>query len=164
MSLRDWAKFGWLKPHETDVRELSNLLAIADRDIADAAASELSNDWRFGIAYNAALKLCTMMLYDAGYMPEKNLAHYRTLLLRLARVGKRMPPIWIRVGPSGITSNMIMWTALQSPRRKNCWILRRNCARMWFRVLERSILRLVCQSRIRQAHKDLLRDRLRRRS
>lgn len=80
MSLRDWAKFGWLKPHETDVRELSNLLAIADRDIADAAASELSNDWRFGIAYNAALKLCTMMLYDAGYMPEKNLAHYRTLL------------------------------------------------------------------------------------
>ena len=80
MSLRDWAKFGWLKPHETDVRELSNLLAIADRDIADAAASELSNDWRFGIAYNAALKLSTMMLYDAGYMPEKNLAHYRTLL------------------------------------------------------------------------------------
>ena len=80
MSLHDWAKFGWLKPHETDVRELSNLLAIADRDIADAAASELSNDWRFGIAYNAALKLCTMMLYDAGYMPEKNLAHYRTLL------------------------------------------------------------------------------------
>ena len=80
MSLRDWAKFGWLKPHETDVRELSNLLAIADRDIADAAASELSNDWRFGIAYNAALKLCTMMLYDAGYMPEKSLAHYRTLL------------------------------------------------------------------------------------
>ena len=80
MSLQDWSKFGWLKSHRTDLQELSNLLAIADRDIADAAASELSNDWRFGIAYNAALKLCTMMLYDAGYMPEKNLAHYRTLL------------------------------------------------------------------------------------
>lgn len=26
MSLRDWAKFGWLKPHETDVRELSKEL------------------------------------------------------------------------------------------------------------------------------------------
>ena len=51
MSLQDWAKFGWLKPHRTDLQELSNLLAIADRDIADAAAPELSNDWRFGIAY-----------------------------------------------------------------------------------------------------------------
>ena len=80
MSLRDWHRFGWLKPHQTDERELANLLAIADRDIADAATSDLSNDWKFGIAYNAALKLCTMLLYDAGYMPEKTLAHYRTLL------------------------------------------------------------------------------------
>ena len=55
-------------------------MAIADRDIADAESEALSADWRFGIAYNAALKLCTMMLYDAGFMPEKNLAHYRTLL------------------------------------------------------------------------------------
>lgn len=88
MSLHEWARFGWLKPHETDVRELSNLLAIADRDIVDASASDLSNDWRFGIAYNAALKLCTMMLYDAGYMPEKNLAHYRTLLSIEFTLGK----------------------------------------------------------------------------
>ena len=80
MSLEDWHKFGWLKPHRTDERELGNLLAIADRDISDATAGELSNDWKFGIAYNAALKLCTMMLYDAGFMPEKTLAHYRTLL------------------------------------------------------------------------------------
>ena len=80
MSLRNWKDNGWLKEHTTDLAELSNLLAIADRDIADAAADGLSNDWKFGIAYNAALKLCTMMLYDAGYMPEKALAHYRTLL------------------------------------------------------------------------------------
>ena len=80
MSLQDWHSFGWLKPHETSLEELSNLLAIADRDIADAGSAALSADWRFGIAYNAALKLCTMMLYEAGFMPEKNLAHYRTLL------------------------------------------------------------------------------------
>ncbi len=80
MSLQDWHKFGWLKPHETSEQELANLLAIADRDIADSESSELSNDWKFGIAYNAALKLCTMLLYDAGFMPEKALAHYRTLL------------------------------------------------------------------------------------
>lgn len=80
MSLQDWHRFGWLKPHKTSFLEQRNLLAIADRDIADAESEALSADWRFGIAYNAALKLCTMMLYDAGFMPEKNLAHYRTLL------------------------------------------------------------------------------------
>ena len=80
MSLQDWHRFGWLKPHATSFQEQSNLLAIADRDLADAESDELSADWRFGIAYNAALKLCTMLLYDAGFMPEKNMAHYRALL------------------------------------------------------------------------------------
>lgn len=39
----------------------------------------MSTDWRFGIAYNAALKLCTILLFAQGYRPDKNLAHYRTL-------------------------------------------------------------------------------------
>ncbi len=50
----------------------------SDRDIADAE-SGISPDWRFGIAYNAALKLCTILLYAEGYRPEKNLQHYRTI-------------------------------------------------------------------------------------
>ena len=77
--MEQWRSNGWLKSHRTDAGELANLLAIADRDLADAGAEGLSCDWKFGIAYNAALKLCTMLLYDAGYMPEKSLAHYRTL-------------------------------------------------------------------------------------
>lgn len=80
MSLSQWLANGWLKPHKTDVAELANLLAIVDRDMADSMNPSLSDDWKFGIAYNAALKLCTMALYAAGYMPEKTLAHYRTLL------------------------------------------------------------------------------------
>ena len=36
MSLQEWHDFGWLKPHATSLNELSNLLAIADRDIEDA--------------------------------------------------------------------------------------------------------------------------------
>lgn len=39
----------------------------------------MSADWRFGIAYNAALKLCTILLVSEGFRPDKNLAHYRTL-------------------------------------------------------------------------------------
>ena len=49
------------------------------RDLADARNTSVSADWQFGIAYNAALKLCTILLYASGYRPEKNLAHYRTL-------------------------------------------------------------------------------------
>ncbi len=49
-----------------------------DRDLEDAGRG-LSADWQFGIAYNAALKLCTILLYAEGWRPEKNLAHYRTL-------------------------------------------------------------------------------------
>ena len=80
MSLLQWQNNGWLRPHVTDKNEIANLLAIVDRDMEDAAADGISDDWKFGIAYNAALKLATIMLYVAGFKPEKNLAHYRTLL------------------------------------------------------------------------------------
>ena len=78
MSLRQWADNGWLRPHQTSAQEVADLLAIVERDLKDAAG-EISADWRFGIAYNAALKLCTVLLFATGYRPERNLAHYRTL-------------------------------------------------------------------------------------
>lgn len=79
MSLENWAKNGWLRPHQTNRQQIADLLAIVDRDLADARNTSVSADWQFGIAYNAALKLCTILLYASGYRPEKNLAHYRTL-------------------------------------------------------------------------------------
>jgi hypothetical protein len=78
MSLHDWAKAGWLRPHQTSRRQIADLFAIVDRDLEDAARG-LSADWQFGIAYNAVLKLCTILVYAEGWRPEKNLAHYRTL-------------------------------------------------------------------------------------
>jgi hypothetical protein len=78
MNLQQWAKNGWLRPYATSRQQVTNLFAIADRDLEDSARG-ISDDWKFGIAYNAALKLCTALLYCEGYRPEKNLAHYRTL-------------------------------------------------------------------------------------
>jgi hypothetical protein len=78
MGLKQWADNGWLKPHQTSRREIKNLLDIVDRDMLDAG-SAISTDWRFGIAYNAALKLCTVLLYAEGYRPSRELQHYRTL-------------------------------------------------------------------------------------
>jgi hypothetical protein len=79
MSLQDWANSGWLRSHKTSKQEVQQLMAIVDRDLKDARQKGLSADWRFGIAYNAALKLCTILLYVEGFRPEKTLAHYRTL-------------------------------------------------------------------------------------
>ncbi|MDP6040809.1 MAG: hypothetical protein QGG64_19830 [Candidatus Latescibacteria bacterium] len=78
MSLQQWAGNGWLRSHQTSPEEIGNLLAIVDRDLQDASGN-ISVDWRFGIAYNAALKLCTILLYASGYRPERTLQHYRTI-------------------------------------------------------------------------------------
>src|SRR5215471_16684309 len=78
MSLQQWAENGWLRPHQTSPEEIDDLFAIVARDLVDTAGS-ISADWRFGIAYNAALKLCVVLLHASGYRPEKNLQHYRTI-------------------------------------------------------------------------------------
>lgn len=79
MSLEQWADNGWLRRHITSRKEIAGLLAIVQRDLNDAGGGGISSDWRFGIAYNATLKLCTILLHASGFRPEKNLQHYRTL-------------------------------------------------------------------------------------
>lgn len=79
MSLRQWADNKWLREHQSSKQEIAGLLSIVDRDIHDAATNDLSADWKFGIAYNAALKLCTILVHASGYRPEKTLQHFRTI-------------------------------------------------------------------------------------
>jgi len=79
MTLRKWVEYGWLRPHESSREEIRNLLAVVDRDLENARIEKLSPDWRFGIAYNAALKLCTVLLYASGFRADRELAHKRTV-------------------------------------------------------------------------------------
>ena len=60
MSLKQWQEHGCIRPHKTSPQEIAGLLAIVERDLADARG-DISSDWKFGIAYNAALKLCTII-------------------------------------------------------------------------------------------------------
>ena len=60
MSLDDWLRNGWLIEHRTSAREVADLLAVVERDLADSAAVQLSADWRLNIAYNAALQAATL--------------------------------------------------------------------------------------------------------
>jgi hypothetical protein len=47
---------------------------LVNRDLANAGGG-ISPDWRFGIAYNAALKLCTILSYAEGYRAAWTLQH-----------------------------------------------------------------------------------------
>ena len=79
MTLEQWKQNGWLKVEPASSAEIANLLAIVERDLEDGKSS-ISADWRFGIAYNAALKLCTILLRAEGYRPSHGLQHYRTIM------------------------------------------------------------------------------------
>ncbi len=78
MSLNDWVREGYLKPHRTSPQEVSNLLAIVERDLQDATAT-ISTDWQFGIAYNAALTLSSIVLHASGYRAVGRGHHFRTI-------------------------------------------------------------------------------------
>jgi hypothetical protein len=89
MSLTEWLEQGWLSPHRSSRMEIGSLLKIVDRDMTDAAAQEISDDWRFGIAYNAALKLCTILLHASGYRVIGVGHHYRTIRALPVILGKK---------------------------------------------------------------------------
>ena len=76
MSLDVWHKNGWLRPHQASASQTSELLAVADRDLQDCLSEGLSEDWQFGIAYNAALQLARVALHAAGYDTQKGDSHH----------------------------------------------------------------------------------------
>jgi len=79
MSLQDWEKKGWVTKHKTSPQEIEELFQIADRDLKDCQAKDLSEDWRFNIAYNAALQLAKAALAAAGYRTSREAQHFRVI-------------------------------------------------------------------------------------
>jgi hypothetical protein len=80
MSLADWQKNGWIKAHQATPREVADLLALAARDLKESKAKGLGDDWRFSIAYNAALQASTAALIAAGYSAAKGESnHFRVI-------------------------------------------------------------------------------------
>jgi hypothetical protein len=79
MSLALYLRNRWIRKHRSSRDEISRLLAIADRDIEQCQTPGLGAEWRFDIAYNAALQLATAALAAAGYQAERQNKHMRTL-------------------------------------------------------------------------------------
>lgn len=58
------------------------------RDLKDSQAKDVSDDWRFAIAYNAALQAATAALAAAGYRAGRESHHYRVIQSLELTVGK----------------------------------------------------------------------------
>ena len=79
MSLRDWLRNSWLTEHATSPEEIVALLALVERDLANAQIAGLSADWKLNIAYNAALQAATAALAASGFRATRDQHHYRTI-------------------------------------------------------------------------------------
>jgi hypothetical protein len=79
MSLESWLRNRWLVQHKASSEEISNLFALADRDLNACQTKNLPADWRFVIAYNAALQAATAALVAAGYRACRESHHHRVI-------------------------------------------------------------------------------------
>lgn len=77
MSLAEEAANGHIQVHKTSAKEVTSLRTLIERDLADAAIVQLSDDRRFATAYNAALQISKLALACAGYRVSKgHSAHF----------------------------------------------------------------------------------------
>jgi uncharacterized protein (UPF0332 family) len=87
MSLKDYLNKGILVAQKSSKEEIENLLGIVDRDYEDSGR-DMSHDSQFGIAYNAALKLATILLRASGYRVKGQGYHRTTIKLIPEILGK----------------------------------------------------------------------------
>lgn len=81
MSISSFLKRGILVKQESSEDEIQDLLKIVERDINDSAKNEISFDWQFGIAYNAALKLATILVRASHYRIKGGSHHMNTIAM-----------------------------------------------------------------------------------
>ncbi len=79
MSLEDWLNEGRLKTHKTSQKEICQLFAVFERDMADAQTEGLSDDRRFTTVYNAALMVARAALAASGYRTSGEGNHHWTI-------------------------------------------------------------------------------------
>ena len=62
MTIEQLLKRGSIVREASREQEINELFKIVERDLRDSPAKDISHDWQFGIAYNAALKLATILV------------------------------------------------------------------------------------------------------
>ena len=84
MTLQNLLKIARLKVHEPSAPEVQRLLAAIRRNLADAAATNISAETRFDAAYKAVMQCALVAMLAAGYRPAANEpGHHQTMIQSL---------------------------------------------------------------------------------
>lgn len=86
MTLKNLADLGRLEAHETDARQVDDVLRAAARGIADAKVTAVSPETRFDAAYRAIMNCAMVALWANGFRPSKSvLGHHQTMIQSLVK-------------------------------------------------------------------------------
>jgi hypothetical protein len=90
MTWQTQLKEGNVQPHIATRREIEDLRSVVQRNLADASLQRLSADNRLGLAYEAALVACKMVIHASGYRVRSGIggAHSTTLECALIALGR----------------------------------------------------------------------------
>lgn len=70
MTLQNLLRIGKLKDHAPTAAEVLRLLAAADRNLADAAVTKISDETRYDAAYKAVMQCALAAMMTSGYRPS----------------------------------------------------------------------------------------------
>ena len=93
MSLEKWVEYGWLRREPTSPGEISGLLGIVERSLADSKVEAVSTDLRFIAAFNAALCVATTALRASGHRTVTQPGHHVKTIESLELTIKASPKI-----------------------------------------------------------------------
>jgi len=86
MTLENLLSNGQLKEHTTTAEEINLLLAAAQRNLADANVTEISDETRFDAAYKAVMQAAMLALLANGYRPStSSVGHHMTMIQSLPK-------------------------------------------------------------------------------
>jgi hypothetical protein len=84
VSLQNWLSEGLLVAHQTNPREIAELLNMVRQDLSQCRTPGLSPDWSLNIAYSGVLQAASVALAAAGYRAPAGEGHHYVVLQSLA--------------------------------------------------------------------------------
>jgi len=76
VNLKKFITKGYLIESTTSKEELAKLMRVVERDIREATERCHGIDWKFAIAYNAALQLASIVIRASGYRASTKVGHH----------------------------------------------------------------------------------------
>lgn len=84
MTLQNLARIGLLHEHRTHAIEIARLLVAAERNLADAEATNISAENRFDVAYKSIMQAALIAMMASGYRPARDRpGHHQALVQSL---------------------------------------------------------------------------------